>query len=82
MNHLVIGLSLAMTGSLALNASYLIQHAGSLRAPAIQWRHPLRTLRSLLRSRLWLGGGVLGLTGWAISIAALTQAPLSLVQAF
>lgn len=82
MSHLVLGLSLAVTGSLALNASYLIQHAGSLRAPAIDLRHPLRTLRSLLRSRLWLGGGALGLTGWALSIAALTQAPLSLVQAF
>lgn len=82
MNHLVIGLLLAVTGSLALNASYLIQHAGSLRTPAIQVRHPLQTLRSLLRSRLWLGGGALGLAGWAVSIAALTQAPLSLVQAF
>lgn len=82
MNHLVIGLLLAVTGSVALNASYLIQHAGSLRTPAIEVRHPLQTLRSLLRSRLWLIGGALGLAGWAISIAALTQAPLSLVQAF
>jgi drug/metabolite transporter (DMT)-like permease len=42
----------------------------------------MRTLGALLRSPLWLAGGVLGITGWAISIAALTQAPLSLVQAF
>jgi hypothetical protein len=80
--HLLIGLSLALAGSVALNASYLIQHAGSAGAPTIVFRHPVRTLGSLLRSRLWLAGGVLGLTGWAISIAALTQAPLSLVQAF
>lgn len=82
MNHLAIGLLLAVTGSVALNASYLIQHAGSLLTPAIDLRRPLRTLRSLLRSRLWLLGGALGLAGWAISIAALTQAPLSFVQAF
>jgi drug/metabolite transporter (DMT)-like permease len=82
MSHLVLGLSLALAGSVALNASYLIQHAGSAQTPTIDFRHPLRTLRSLLRSRLWLGGGVLGVAGWAISIAALTQAPLSLVQAF
>jgi drug/metabolite transporter (DMT)-like permease len=81
-SHLVIGLTLALVGSVALNASYLIQHAGSAAAPAIVVRHPLRTLAALLRSRLWLAGGVLGITGWAISIAALTQAPLSLVQAF
>jgi hypothetical protein len=82
MSHLVIGLSLALIGSVALNASYLIQHAGSVAAPAIAFRHPMRTLGALLRSRLWLAGGVCGMTGWAISIAALTQAPLSLVQAF
>jgi hypothetical protein len=82
MSHLLLGLSLALIGSVALNASYLIQHAGSLAAPTIAFRHPLRTFGALLRSRLWLAGGVLGITGWAISIAALTQAPLSLVQAF
>ena len=82
MSHLLLGLSLALVGSVALNASYLIQHAGSVMAPAIAFRHPLRTLGLLLRSRLWLAGGIVGITGWAISIAALTQAPLSLVQAF
>ena len=82
MSHLVIGLSLALVGSVALNASYLIQHAGSVAAPTIAFSRPMRTLGALLRSPLWLAGGVLGITGWAISIAALTQAPLSLVQAF
>ena len=82
MSHLFIGLLLALTGSVALNMSYLIQHAGSHAVPTIDFRHPTSTFGSLLRSRLWLAGGVLGITGWAISIAALTQAPLSLVQAF
>ncbi len=82
MSHLALGLSLAVAASVALNASYLIQHAGSSQTPTIDARHPLGTMRSLLRSRLWLGGGGLGVAGWAISIAALTQAPLSLVQAF
>lgn len=82
MSHLLVGLLLALVGSVALNASYLIQHAGSAAAPTIAFRHPLRTLGALMRSRLWLAGGVVGIAGWAISIAALTQAPLSLVQAF
>ncbi len=82
MSHLLIGLSLAFVGSVALNASYLIQHVGSAATPTIAFRHPMRTLGSLLRSPLWLAGGVIGITGWAISIAALTQAPLSFVQAF
>lgn len=82
MSHLLIGMSLAIAASVALNASYLFQHVGSVAAPTIAWRHPMRTLGSLLRSPLWLAGGVIGIIGWAISIAALTQAPLSLVQAF
>jgi len=82
MSHLLVGLLLALVGSVALNASYLIQHAGSVGAPTIAFRHPMRTLGGLLRSRLWLAGGILGIAGWAISIAALTEAPLSLVQAF
>src|ERR1700733_15023257 len=82
MSHLLIGLALALSGSAALNASYLIQHAGSVAAPTIAFGHPIKTLGALLRSRLWFAGGILGIAGWAISIAALTQAPLSLVQAF
>ena len=82
MSHLVVGLLLALIGSVALNASYLIQHAGSLAAPTIAFQHPVKALSALLRSRLWLAGGVLGIAGWGITIAAPTQAPLSLVQAF
>ena len=82
MSHLLVGLMMALIGSAALNASYLIQHMASAGALRIDARHPLRTLRSLLSSRLWVAGGAIGLIGWALSIAALTQAPLSLVQAF
>ena len=38
MSHLVVGLLLALIGSVALNASYLIQHAGSLAAPTIAFQ--------------------------------------------
>jgi drug/metabolite transporter (DMT)-like permease len=82
MTHLLAGVLLALVGSVALNASYLIQHVGSATAVTIELLHPWRTMRSLLASRLWLAGGALGVIGWALSIAALTQAPLSLVQAF
>ena len=45
-------------------------------------RHPVATLRGLLVSRVWVAGLGLGLTGWALHVAALSHAPLSLVQAF
>src|ERR1700704_3421346 len=75
---LAIGLGLAVLASLALNGSYLLQHAGSQGAPPIDARRLGPALRGLLRSRLWMAG----LTGWALHVAALSQAPLSLVQAF
>jgi hypothetical protein len=79
---IAIGLGLAVVASLALNGSYVIQHVGSASAPPVDVRRPLFTLWSLLRSRWWALGAVLGMAGWAVHVAALSRAPLSLVQAF
>jgi len=79
---LLIGLGLALVASLALNASYVLQHRGLGGAPAVDARRPLRTLRGMLGSGWWLAGGALGLGGWVLHVVALTRAPLSLVQAF
>jgi hypothetical protein len=79
---LVFGLALALAASIALNAAFLLQHAGTASAPPISPRRPLATVRGLLASRAWVAGLALGLTGWALHIAALSRAPLSLVQAF
>jgi hypothetical protein len=78
----VLGLVLAFAASVALNASYLLQHAGSATADDITPRRPLASLGSLLRSPLWALGAALGMTGWALHVGALSHAPLSLVQAF
>jgi hypothetical protein len=82
MSPTVIGVMLAIAAAVALNASYLIQHAGSSDAAAVDPRRPLATLSSLLRSPLWAAGGLVGITGWALHIGAMRDAPLSLVQAF
>jgi hypothetical protein len=79
---LVAGAALALLGAVALNGSFLLQHLGSRTAPRITLGRPLASLRGLLGSRLWLAGTVAGLAGWAVHVAALSQAPLSLVQAF
>jgi hypothetical protein len=76
------GLVLALAASVALNAGFLFQHAGSRSSIAISPRHPVATLSSLLRSPLWAAGTALGLAGWAMHVGALARAPLSLVQAF
>ena len=82
MSGIVIGLGLAVVASLALNGSYVIQHVGSASAPPVDARRPLFTVWSLLRSRWWAIGAALGMAGWAVHVAALSKAPLSLVQAF
>jgi hypothetical protein len=79
---LVAGLALAIGASVALNASFLLQHAGSATAADITPLRPVATLRSLLRSPLWALGAVVGVAGWAMHVGALSHAPLSLVQAF
>jgi hypothetical protein len=78
----LLGAALALLASLLLNGSYVVQHRGSRGAPAVSARRPLRTLRGLIASRVWLAGTAAGLTGWALHVLALSQAPLSLVQAF
>ena len=78
----ILGLALAVVASVALNGSYLLQHAGSRGAPALDLRRPLASFRGLLGSRLWLAGAVAGALGSVLHIGALGTAPLSLVQAF
>jgi multidrug transporter EmrE-like cation transporter len=78
----VIGPLLALAAAVALNGSYLLQHAGSVHAVAISPLRPVRTFASLLRSPLWTVGAAAGLSGWALHVVALRHAPLSVVQAF
>src|SRR5437588_2068540 len=82
MSRLEVGLALALAASVALNAGFLLQHAGSRTTVDVNPLRPVATLVGLLRSPLWAAGTVLGVTGWAMHIAALARAPLSLVQAF
>lgn len=82
MSPIVFGLGLALVASLALNGSFLLQHAGSVNRPAITPRRPVATFKNLLRSRVWVLGAALGIGGWGLHVAALSKAPLSLVQAF
>ena len=81
-NQTSIGIGLAICAAVALNASSLMQHAGSSTAAAIDPRKPIATLASLLRSPIWLAGGAIGVSGWALHIGAMREAPLSLEQAF
>jgi len=75
------GLALALLSAFALNWGWLEQHGATQELPALSGRTPTRSLRLLFGNRTWLVGFVVGLAGWALYVAALALAPLSLVQA-
>jgi hypothetical protein len=81
MSSTAFGMALAIGAAVALNGGYLLQHVGGSNAPAVDARRPVATLAALLRSPVWSLGLVAGMTGWALHIGAMREAPLSLVQA-
>jgi hypothetical protein len=74
------GLVLALGSAGALNWSYFAQHGAAAALPPLTLRRPLASLVLLFGSRRWLAGFVTGICGWALYVAALALAPLSLVQ--
>lgn len=75
------GLVLALASTLALNWSWVAQHAAAAALPPLSPRRPLVSLRLLFSNRAWLAGFATGIGGWALYVGALALAPLSLVQA-
>jgi hypothetical protein len=76
-----IGLILALGCAAFSGVALLCKHRGALAAPDVAMRSPLRSAAALFRSRWWLIGFGLATAGWALHVAALSMAPLSLVQA-
>jgi hypothetical protein len=82
MSGLALGLFLALAASVTQSSGFLAQHVRAGDRPPVTPRHPLKVLRSMFASRWWLFGLGLGGVGFAVHVAALALAPLSLVQAF
>jgi hypothetical protein len=78
---LALGLALSLLSAVALNWGWVAQHGAAASLPKLELRHPVRGLRVLFGNRPWVVGFVTGLGGWALYVAALALAPLSLVQA-
>jgi hypothetical protein len=74
------GLALALLSAALINLGFLLQHRGltsGVRREALG-----ATLAAALRNPTWLGGQLLGWTGFGAQIVAVAIAPLALVQAF
>src|SRR2546423_276610 len=75
------GILLALACALATNVGFLYKHRGACAAPAVDMRKPLRSARGLFASRLFAIGMVIATGAWIFHVAALSLAPMSLVQA-
>ena len=62
------------------NIAYLREHDAAAALPALSLRRPLHAAEALLRDRSWLAGFALESGGFALYVAALALAPLTLVQ--
>ncbi len=75
------GILLALACALATNVGFLYKHRGARAAPAVDIRRPLATAAALFASPLFTIGWVIGAGAWVFHVAAMSVAPLSLVQA-
>ncbi len=74
-------LIVTLVSACALNVGYLIEHSVASQLPPLSIRRPVRSARMLLSQRRWLAGFATEASGWLLYVAALSLAPLSLVQA-
>jgi drug/metabolite transporter (DMT)-like permease len=75
-----IGLALALVAALTANLASLLKHRGCQRVAAVDIRRPLHSARGLAGSRWFAAGWGLAALAWLIHVAALSMAPISLVQ--
>jgi len=76
-----IGLACALLSALGTNLAFLFKHKGALAAPDVDMRHPVRSAIDLFRSRWWSIGWGVAAAAFALHVAALSLAPISIGQA-
>jgi drug/metabolite transporter (DMT)-like permease len=76
-----IGIGLAFAAALLTNLASLFKHRGCHRAAPVRLQEPLRSARSLASSPWFAAGWGLAAVAWLVHIAALSMAPISIVQA-
>ena len=75
-----LALLLALASTTLTNVAYLREHDAAAALPALSLRRPLHSVQALLTDRSWLVGFALESCGFALYVAALALAPLTLVQ--
>jgi drug/metabolite transporter (DMT)-like permease len=76
-----IGIGLAVAVALMTNLASLLKHRGCQESRSVSSGQPLSGLRDLAGSRWFVAGWLLAALAWLAHVAALSMAPISLVQA-
>jgi hypothetical protein len=75
-----LGLLLALATAVASLLGFLLKHRGAIESPDVEWRRPLRSSLRLFSSRTYTLGMAVAMLSWGLHVAALSLAPISLVQ--
>ncbi len=77
---LALGILLALVCAFVANLGFFYKYRGANAVPAVQVRHPLRSARALFASKWFTLGMIIATGSWALHVAALTLAPMSVIQ--
>jgi drug/metabolite transporter (DMT)-like permease len=75
------GLICALLSALGTNLAFLFKYKGAVAAPGVDMRHPVRSAVDLFRSKWWSVGWGVAALAFALHVAALSLAPISIGQA-
>jgi len=75
-----VGIGLALLCAAVTQLGFLCKHRGAASAPPVELMRPLKSARALVRSRWFMLGMAVGGGAWILHLAAMTLAPLSVVQ--
>ena len=76
-----LGIFLALVCAFASNVAFFFKHRGACEACKVDIKHPIKSAISLWSSKWFAIGMGLGAAAWIVHVAAISLAPLSVVQA-
>src|ERR1700730_2173933 len=75
-----LGIALALGCAYVANLGFFYKYRGANAVSKVQVRHPLRSARALYSSKWFALGMLIATASWALHVAALSLAPMSVVQ--
>ena len=75
-----LGILLSLACAFVANLGFFYKYRGANQVASVDVRHPLRSIRTLFSSGWFALGMIVATASWALHVAALALAPMSVVQ--